>query len=130
MIIFTYDQIGERYEFITRIKKVCDQGVERFRRVLCTVVTKNDGAVSEMFVIADRLNDGVHAVIFPIEAIHVRNRCKICTFIVGLFPGDLIFLLEVFFVWKGSNFRVFFSPMMDKVLDVIPMFFHLQGDHT
>lgn len=77
MIILTYDQIGERYKFITRIKKVCDQGVERFRRVLCAVVAKNDGAVSEMFVIADRLNDGVHAVIFPIETIHVRYRCKV-----------------------------------------------------
>ena len=76
MIILTYDQLGERYELITRIKKVCDQGVERFRRVLCAVVAKNDGAVSEMFVVADRLNDGVHAIVFPIEAIHVRNRSK------------------------------------------------------
>ncbi len=77
MVILTYDQIGERYEFITRIKKVCDQGVERFCRVLCAVMAKNDGTVSEMFVITDRLNNGVHAVIFPVEAIHVRNRSKV-----------------------------------------------------
>lgn len=87
MVILTYDQIGEWYEFVTRIKKVCDQGFERLRRVLCAVMAKNDGAVSEMFVIADCLNDRVHAVIFPIEAIHVRYRCKICTSIVDLLPG-------------------------------------------
>lgn len=71
MIILPYDQFGNRYKFVAGVFERRDQGVERLRRILGAVMTENDTAAAQMFVLGHGFDDGIHAVIFPVKGIHV-----------------------------------------------------------
>lgn len=77
MVIFADNQLGERYKFIACVKKRLNHGFQRFRCVFCTVMAENDRAIAQVLVIADCLNDGVYAVVFPVKAIHTRYGSKV-----------------------------------------------------
>lgn len=71
-IIFFIDQVRYLHELIALILKCGDERIQRLRGILRTVVAQDDRTIAEMLVIAHRIDDGVHAVILPVEGIHVR----------------------------------------------------------
>ena len=71
-IIFFIDQVRHLHKFVPLVLKRGDERIQRLCGVLGSVVAQDDRAVAEMFVIAHGIDDGVYAVVLPVEGIHVR----------------------------------------------------------
>ena len=72
-IIFFIDQIGHPHEFVAFAFQRRDQRIQCLRSVLGSVVAQDDGAVAQMLVVAYGINDGVYAVVLPVQAVHILN---------------------------------------------------------
>ena len=71
-IIFFVDQVRHLHKLIALILKRGDECIQRLCGVLRPVVAQDDGTVAQMLVVADRVYDGVHAVVLPVEGVLVR----------------------------------------------------------
>lgn len=76
MIIIPVDQLRDRHELIPLPLQRGNQRFQGFRRIFGTVMAEDNAAVAEMFMLRDRLDDGIHAVIFPVEGITIIYRGK------------------------------------------------------
>ena len=72
-VIFLINEIRYLHEFIAFSFQRRDERIQRLCGVLRPVVAQNDGAVAQMLVVAHGIDDGVHAVVFPVERIHILN---------------------------------------------------------
>lgn len=66
IIIVSIDQIGKFYKFISLRFQIGDQGVQSLRGIFCTIVAEDNGAVTQMFMVAYGGYNGIYAVIFPV----------------------------------------------------------------
>jgi len=71
MVAVAVDELGERHKGVALPLQRGDHRLERLRGIFCAVVTKDDAAVAEVLVLGHGLNNGVHAVILPVEAVYV-----------------------------------------------------------
>ena len=71
-IFFFIDQIRHLHKLVSLSFERGDERIQRLRGILRTVVAQDDRTIADMLVIAHRIDDGVHAVILPVEGIHVR----------------------------------------------------------
>ena len=76
IIIVCIDQIGKFYKFISLRFQVGDQGVQSLRGIFGAIVAEDNRAVAQMLVIAYGGDDGIYAIIFPVQAVNVRNKNK------------------------------------------------------
>ena len=71
-VILFIDQIRHLHKLIAFSFERGDERIQRLGGVLRPVVAQDDGAVAQMLVVADRVYDGVHAVVLPVQAVLVR----------------------------------------------------------
>lgn len=66
IIIVSIDEIRKFYKFISLGFQIGDQGVQCLGGIFCAIVAEDNGAVTQMLVIAYGGDDGFNAVIFPV----------------------------------------------------------------
>lgn len=76
MVIVPDNQLRERHEGVSGVLEGSNQRFQRLRGIFSAVVAEDDAAVSEMLVLCDGLNDGIDAVILPVQGINICNRSK------------------------------------------------------
>lgn len=72
LIIFLIDQIRHLHKFIAFSFQRGDERIQCLGSVLGTVVAQDDGAVAQVLMVAYGINDGVYAVVLPVQAVHTR----------------------------------------------------------
>ena len=93
VVVIPSNQLRDRNKLIPLILQCCNQSVQRIRRVLGPVVAQNDASVSEVLVLRYSLDDGIYAVVFPVERIHIPlNRVVSAVF---RYIYDIIVLISV-----------------------------------
>ena len=74
VVIFVYE-VGNFHEFVTLFFECLNECVECISSIFCAVVTENNRAVSEVFVICHGINNGIDPIILPVERIHIPLNC-------------------------------------------------------
>ena len=95
-IIFFVYQVRHLHKLIALILKRGDECIQRLCGVLRPVVAQDDGTVAQMLVVADRVYDGVHAVVLPVEGVHIPLNAVITQRGSGL--DDLVGVIAV---WRN-----------------------------
>ena len=70
---FFVDQVGHFDKFISLAFRRGDQRIQHLRGVFGSVVAENDGAVAQMLVIADFVDDRDGIIVLPVQAVHILN---------------------------------------------------------
>ena len=76
MVITLINQLRHRHKGIPLILQGCDQHIQRLGSIFCPVVTEDDAAVPQVLVLGYRLNDGIHAIVLPVERITPIYKSK------------------------------------------------------
>lgn len=70
-IVAIINQIRHFHQFKALFFQSLDQAVKSFGSILGTVVTEDNGTVSQMFMIEYSIQNGVCAVILPIQTVYI-----------------------------------------------------------
>ena len=71
VIIFADDKLRHGNNLVALFFQTGNHGIEGVGGVGGTVVAEDDGTVAQVLVLADCFDDGVAAVVFPVERVHV-----------------------------------------------------------
>ena len=74
VIPFGVNQFRDRYKGITYVLERGDHAVEGLGGILGTIVAKDNAAGTQVFVLGDGFDDGVHAVVLPIRAVRIPYK--------------------------------------------------------
>ena len=77
MIILSNNKLRQRYKFIALCLQGLNHAFQCLGGIFCTIVTQNNGTVSEVFMVTNGIDDGIDAVVLPIEAVNIGNKNKV-----------------------------------------------------
>ena len=72
-IFFFIDQIRHLHKLVSLSFERGDERIQRLRGIFGTIMTQNDGAVAQMLVIADFVDDRDGIIVLPVQAVHILN---------------------------------------------------------
>ena len=77
MVFIPVDQFGNGNNRIALVFQLRNQRIQRLSREFCPVMAEDDRAVSQMLMLRHGLDDGIHAIVFPVKRIHIPLNCKV-----------------------------------------------------
>ena len=112
MVAVPVDQFGNGNDLIALPLQIGDQRIQSLRREFRPVVAEDDGAAAQMLMIADGGDDGIRAVILPVQGIHVPLNG-----IVAAFGGGADHIVVIIPVGRAEQEHVIARQLLHLPVD-------------
>ena len=77
MVMIPVNQFRQWHKGIALVLQILNQCIQCLCRKFCSIMAQNNRSASQMFMSGNRLNDGIHPVILPVQRVHTCNICKV-----------------------------------------------------
>ena len=78
-VVVPANQLGDGHQLIALLLQPCDYSLQGLGSVFGSIVHENDGAVAQMLVAGDGLDNRIYAVVLPVQRVYTRQKKK-CIF--------------------------------------------------